>query len=1220
MLSEYLCVGGLEVGNNARARGYAESADCPVGWFVGDQCETLADALGDAGKYTLDQIADAPWYDPDDEATTRFYGYYVTSLGEVSSSTRQGSFTEGILPGGVPGRSRHAGRTFRVRAWLTANGQDALEAGQSWLDAALEANNCSTHPGGSCGATDATFFTACPPARKTIPGFSPWRQVAENLFPNPNLVGDGSRVTVWENLFTNPGFETAQTGSTTIPAQTIYRNDLSAPTTTGWTASLVAANGSGATGASVALQGAAGTRVVRAQTDGATTSVNPTAAVRMTMALTTVVGVQYTVAYQYKAVSSACLVRVSLGTAQGPETSSNILAAGTPVVFTATSTTTTLAFDVYDNPASTGTRDSVYGELGDVTVTQAAYTVPTAPVEARRNEALNPRQVASGNLTEAQGRYSGQWTRSFMTSITPPTPGLDTGVRLTATAAVNAAGYGFDWYGNADLASPAAGWGGPTVSPGQVVTIRAWGRSNRSIPSMSIGVRFYDGTALTWIGAMGAVQVASVGGQWSLVTATVTVPAGANKFVVRGISNWQPFAFNVGDTIDQSGLYIGINDAGPYFDGMMQSTPDSDLTPAWAGAANASASVLNGTAIAGISAVPSRASVVRSAQWAETGAYSARVMPNGSTNSTYAEVPISGLVAGQTYTVIGTIRIPAVQTGSLHAMARAFWPIGGGDPVVTYSKTAPNQVGVFEVRGTFVAGSGTSAVRFMNGSQQRGADVWWDSGAVIPGVYAGPWFDGSHPLDDDDFQTAWVGTADASISRVTGEAIPFVPSIPDRCIAIRSSRTDDGVTYPLRLIAKRSSNDTFVNVTLPASTMASGTIMGTRLQDAPIPGIIDRALWVGTPAQQVPPVNVAGSQAYRLAYSGLTANGGARYYHGGAWGTPDVWWTMPGIFVGPYDGEWFAGDTYPEAADSLARTRWAGAANASVSTMDTRTPQSRLETDEEYEEALIPLVRHVHDVICISGPLEVETRISKDKKHWGRLVEFTLYAGKPWLYGETKRLELSPTPATVVQDLPFNLVQTPSAEIAGGVITVARNYSLNPSLETDATGWSPITSVVSGDDPASRTTSGRVTAELAAAGIASMRMRLLGNATAGAGRSLFSLTQMVDISTRVPGARVSATVWAALINVGAATGTTLHGLRAYCDWYNASNVVIGSVTLGNSTDPSSFGGRVFSQKSMLPPAGTAKALITVTGEFTWTSGTNQSDIRLYADALGVTVP
>ena len=115
MFNGYLCLGGTEIGNNARARGYAESAACAVGWFVGDPCEGLAEALGDI-EYDVAEIDAAPWYDPADESTSRFYGAYITSLGDISSSTREGSYTEGILPGGVPGRSRHAERLARVRA------------------------------------------------------------------------------------------------------------------------------------------------------------------------------------------------------------------------------------------------------------------------------------------------------------------------------------------------------------------------------------------------------------------------------------------------------------------------------------------------------------------------------------------------------------------------------------------------------------------------------------------------------------------------------------------------------------------------------------------------------------------------------------------------------------------------------------------------------------------------------------------------------------------------------------------------------------------------------------------------------------------------------------------------------------------------------------------------------------------------------------------------
>ena len=203
MFNGYLCLGGTEIGNNARARGYAESAACAVGWFVGDPCDGLAEALGDI-EYDVAEIDAAPWYDPADESTSRFYGAYITSLGDISSSTREGSYTEGILPGGVPGRSRHAGKTFRVRAWLTAAGLDALQTGHDWLDAALQAKSCGTHAGGTCGATDVTVFTACPPPRQMVSDFTPWEQQAQNLFTNPSAERAGGPYEVRRNHAPNP--------------------------------------------------------------------------------------------------------------------------------------------------------------------------------------------------------------------------------------------------------------------------------------------------------------------------------------------------------------------------------------------------------------------------------------------------------------------------------------------------------------------------------------------------------------------------------------------------------------------------------------------------------------------------------------------------------------------------------------------------------------------------------------------------------------------------------------------------------------------------------------------------------------------------------------------------------------------------------------------------------------------------------------------------------
>jgi hypothetical protein len=47
MLEEYLCLGGTEIANNARAYGYATTSGCPTSWFRCEPCDTLREATGD---------------------------------------------------------------------------------------------------------------------------------------------------------------------------------------------------------------------------------------------------------------------------------------------------------------------------------------------------------------------------------------------------------------------------------------------------------------------------------------------------------------------------------------------------------------------------------------------------------------------------------------------------------------------------------------------------------------------------------------------------------------------------------------------------------------------------------------------------------------------------------------------------------------------------------------------------------------------------------------------------------------------------------------------------------------------------------------------------------------------------------------------------------------------------------------------------------------------
>lgn len=190
MYDGYLALGCNEVLSSPRAYGYTHTADCPIEWLRIPDCD-LAAAFAERA-YIADNIEDAPWYDAEDEPTHRFYGAYSNRIEQLSDSTRTANLVEGILDGGVIAGVRHTIRTFRCNATLIAEGEDALEAGMSWLNAALRPDECGIH-GSSCGEVDATFFVACPnPLSDFDTEAIEWTTVATNLAHDPAATSDAS--------------------------------------------------------------------------------------------------------------------------------------------------------------------------------------------------------------------------------------------------------------------------------------------------------------------------------------------------------------------------------------------------------------------------------------------------------------------------------------------------------------------------------------------------------------------------------------------------------------------------------------------------------------------------------------------------------------------------------------------------------------------------------------------------------------------------------------------------------------------------------------------------------------------------------------------------------------------------------------------------------------------------------------------------------------------
>jgi len=265
--------------------------------------------------------------------------------------------------------------------------------------------------------------------------------------------------------------------------------------------------------------------------------------------------------------------------------------------------------------------------------------------------------------------------------------------------------------------------------------------------------------------------------------------------------------------------------------------------------------------------------------------------------------------------------------------------------------------------------------------------------------------------------------------------------------------------------------------------------------------------------------------------------------------------------------------------------------------------------DEAYEEKILSLTRMYHDVKCVEGPIRTET-MRRAENSWGAVVEFTLAAGVPSMFGAPANFLPIPLDGeTVVMDVPLNYIPYPSAEIAGVNITVSQNYVLNPSVETNDSGWGINADAVNINS--TMLTFGRVTGELQASGTASYRVVF--TATGPGANGAFAAQQTVDLTTRPSQAPVSVSIWAAEVVVGGAPVREPIQVIGY--WRDGpSGTVLRTDVLG--TIPVTGGS--LSARSLIPPAGATHLLVRVNARITsWNAGTV---VRLYTDALAVTVP
>ncbi len=252
------------------------------------------------------------------------------------------------------------------------------------------------------------------------------------------------------------------------------------------------------------------------------------------------------------------------------------------------------------------------------------------------------------------------------------------------------------------------------------------------------------------------------------------------------------------------------------------------------------------------------------------------------------------------------------------------------------------------------------------------------------------------------------------------------------------------------------------------------------------------------------------------------------------------------------------------------------------------------------------LRRYLHGVVCTSGPLVQQRRVSNDGQHYGAIVEFTLEAESAFVYSVQREVALPPVTPVVVQDVVYNLAPYPSAELASGTVVMATNYSTNPSVESNTNGWIP----TAGGGFTPNPPSGARSTELSAVGTASYKVSAVAT-NSGTGGYLRA-NQTVSIASAPAGARVSVNVWGAFFLL--AGTAVISELRGYLQFRDSGAAIISTMTLGVTP----VSGGTLSLANIPIPSGAVDVVVIVSGNLSsWSPG---ASLALYADALALTNP
>lgn len=834
-------------------------------------------------------------------------------------------------------------------------------------------------------------------------------------------------------------------------------------------------------------------------------------------------------------------------------------------------------------------------------LTNPSFETPGAPVVVRTNLNSNPRHASSSTGWTTTGPTATLTATANGTQVDVVTG--PTSVPLIFNSADLAVANGDRAVASAEVTVPA---GFPAV-PLKLV-VYAYGQNVPIADGGSVTVQ--PGTTVTLTAPAVAVANASATGMRTIIYGgTGGAPTGA-RFVVRNVLTEKALT------------------PGPYFDGQTQAV----LRTNW---------IRNSSfeTDASLWTVTNAATITRTTVQSHRGAASLQVVTAGTTSgegvysSTYT---VPGMAPGMPYA--GSIWVLAPAGATMEALANT---LGTGGTVATVSFTGTGAWQLVSMPGNLANGGLTPYIIVRTRSTAQAITFYVDealleTGVSTPGIYfdtttapqgyATAWTGAANAsatiLWDADFSTRWQGPANASASELTGIAVAGLSTA--NAFAVQSTRWTKAGAKSARIIPSHPTNTAYAEIS-PFPMTVNGTYTGivTMHLEAPLSpapaGVRTRTvnLLGGNTTYSNTAPNAAGDTELRVTGSITNANGRMIFFHDGVQGSGDIWVDLATLIAGTYTGPAFTGSSTP-ADTSLQRYRWTGATDASTSVYETRTILERPQTDEEYAADWMPTVRYLHDTAATDGPYERD--LMESNGFWAQIVEWTITSERPWVFGESKQVTLPTTPSFVVEDVRYNRVPYPSMELAGTTnVPVQYNLSPNPSVEVNATSWSArsLTGIAAGQFTGARTT------ELAAQGLASYRIQVLGSATATAAQA-GSVDAYQDVTlSAVPRTRYSINVWAALIKIAGNANNVLTSTVVQIDWLNSGGTSLGITTVGTGTG-AALNGNVFQMRGILPPAGAVTARVIVRGTFTWEPGnatpTDRADIRLYADALALSIP